>query len=82
MYKQKDKPQFYIITGFIDFRCGIDLLCSLLKGITNINSISNSAFIFMNKIKEERINLLLPKCNELFSYIQEQYDKCLTKSSI
>lgn len=32
--------------------------------------------------KEERINLLLHKCNELFSYIQEQYDKCLTKSSI
>ena len=37
MYKQKDEPQFYIITGFIDFRCGIDLLCSLLKEITNNN---------------------------------------------
>ena len=36
----------------------------------------------IDKIKEERINLLLPKCNELFSYIQEQYDKCLVKSSI
>ena len=37
MYKQKDKPQFYIIAGFIDFRWGIDLLCSLLKEITNNN---------------------------------------------
>ena len=53
MYKQKEEPNFYIITGFIDFRCGIDSLCCLLKGITNINPISNSAFIFMNKTKDK-----------------------------
>ena len=35
MYKQKEKPQFYIITWFIDFRCGIDSLCSLIKRIRN-----------------------------------------------
>ena len=34
------------------------------------------------KIKEERNNLLLEKCNKLFECIQNEYDKCLVQSSI
>lgn len=34
------------------------------------------------KIKEERKNLLLQKCNNLFEYIQDEYDKCLLQSSL
>lgn len=41
MYKQNNEPAFYIITGYIDFRCGIDSLCLLLKKITKIDSLSN-----------------------------------------
>lgn len=31
MYKRELKPTFYIVTGYIDFRCGIDSLCLKLK---------------------------------------------------
>ncbi len=52
MYKQEGKPALYLVTGFIDFRCGIDSICYKLKGIDpNIDLTSNSAFIFMNKKK-------------------------------
>ena len=53
MYKQNETPKFYIITGYIDFRCGIDSLCYKLKQIDeNINPISNSAFVFVNKQRD------------------------------
>lgn len=57
MYKQNGEPTFYIITGYIDFRCGIDSLCMLLKRITDINPLSNNAFIFMNK-RKDRLKIL------------------------
>lgn len=57
MYRQNNEPSIYIITGYIDFRCGIDSLCLLLKRITDINPISNSAFIFMNK-NRNRLKIL------------------------
>ena len=50
MYKQDGKPDLYIVTGFIDFRCGIDSICYKLKAIDqNLDLTSNSAFIFMNR---------------------------------
>ena len=58
MYKQNGTPKFYIITGYIDFRCGIDSLCYKLKQIDeNINPISNSAFVFANKHRD-RLKIL------------------------
>ena len=59
------------------------IIVSKIDEIYHIDNIINNQYKDnYEKIKEERIKLLLPKCNELFSYIQEQYDKCLTKSSI
>ena len=50
MYKQPGKPTFYIVTGYVDFRCGIDALCYKLKALnTNIDLTSNVAFLIMNK---------------------------------
>lgn len=37
MYKQNNELAFYIITGYIDFRCKMNSLCLLLKRITNID---------------------------------------------
>ena len=54
MYKQEGKPELYIVTGFIDFRCGIDSICYKLKAIDkNLDLTSNSAFVFMNKQKDK-----------------------------
>lgn len=53
MYKQEGEPKLYIISGFVDFRCGIYSLCSKILSIDpTIDLTSNSAFIFMCKRKD------------------------------
>ena len=54
MYKRNEKPTFYVVTGYIDFRCGIDALCLKLKTINpTFNIMDNVAVVFMCKSKDK-----------------------------
>lgn len=54
MYKRETKPTFYIVTGYIDFRCGIDSLCLKLKMINpEFNIMDNVAVVFMCRSKDK-----------------------------
>ena len=54
MYKQDGIPTFYIVTGFIDFRCGINSLCSKVKTINpSIDLLSNVAIVFVSRTKDK-----------------------------
>lgn len=53
MYRQEDKPDIYLITGYTDFRCGINGLIKVLKNKGNIDITSNSLFIFSCKTKDK-----------------------------
>lgn len=54
MYKQDGIPTFYIITGYIDFRCGIDSLCQKVYSIDpSLKLTSNVAIIFMSRTKDK-----------------------------
>lgn len=52
MYKQNGTPNFYIVTGYIDFICGINSLCQKVKTIDpTIELTSNIAIVFMSRTK-------------------------------
>ena len=54
MYKQNGTPNFYIVTGYIDFRCGINSLCQKVKTIDpTIELTSNIAIVFMSRTKDK-----------------------------
>lgn len=53
MYKRTEKPEIYLITGYTDFRCGINSLCYRLKEIIQIDIFSNTLFIFCCKRKDK-----------------------------
>ena len=58
MYKQPGRPTFYLVTGYVDFRCGIDSLCYKLRQLNkDIDLTSNSAYIVMGKHRD-RIKIL------------------------
>ena len=55
MYKQNGTPNFYIVTGYIDFRCGINSLCQKAKTIyPAIELASNIPIVFMSRTKDKR----------------------------
>ena len=54
MYKQNGTPNFYIVTGYIDFRCGINSLCQKVKLIDpTFELTSNIAIVFMSRTKDK-----------------------------
>lgn len=53
MYKREEKPTLYIITGHVDFRCGINRLALMIQDELNLDPYSNSAFIFTCKRKDK-----------------------------
>lgn len=58
MYKQNGVPTLYIVTGYVDFRCGIRSLCQKVYSINpNFDLCSNVAIIFMSK-KKDKIKIL------------------------
>lgn len=60
MYKRNEKTTFYVVTGYIDFRCWIDALCLKLKTINpTFNIMDNVAVVFMCKSKDKIKVLLL-----------------------
>lgn len=53
MYRQDGRPEIYLVTGYTDFRCGIDALCYRLKNVAKVDILSNSLFIFCNRGKDK-----------------------------
>lgn len=51
MYKREERPQVYLVTGFIDFRCGIQGLVARLTSTINVDPKANALFVFMGKRK-------------------------------
>ena len=49
MYKFDSETKLYLVTGFTDFRCGIDALTRKLKLLEANNVLQNTAYIFMCK---------------------------------
>lgn len=53
-YKQNDTPYFYIVTGYIDFRCINNSLCQKVKTIDpTIELTSNIAIVFRSRPKDK-----------------------------
>lgn len=53
MYKFDSETKLYLVTGFTDFRCGIDALTRKLKLLEVNNVPQNTAYIFMCKTKNK-----------------------------
>ena len=53
MYKFDSLTKLYLVTGFTDFRCGIDALTRKLKALEVKDVLENTAYIFMCKSKNK-----------------------------
>lgn len=53
MYKRSKKPDIILITGFTDFRCGINSLTIKLQSEFNLDPFDNVIYIFMCKSKDK-----------------------------
>ena len=53
MYKFDSETKLYLVTGFTDFRCGIDALTRRLKSLDVKDVLGNTAYIFMCKTKNK-----------------------------
>lgn len=53
MYKFDSETKLYLVTGFTDFRCGIDALTRRLKSLDVKDVLGNIAYIFMCKTKNK-----------------------------
>lgn len=56
MYKQEGKPDIVLISGYVDFRCGIERLMEIVKE-NELDPFSNSLFVFCSKDKK-RLKML------------------------
>lgn len=56
MYKQEGKPDIVLISGHVDFRCGIERLMEIVKE-NELDPFSNSLFVFCSKDKK-RLKML------------------------
>lgn len=53
MYKREEKPDIILITGFTDFRCGINSLTIKLIEEFELDPFDNCLYIFMLKRKDK-----------------------------
>ncbi len=52
MYKRDGTPDFYLVKGITDFRCGINRLSEIIRDKQTVNVFDNAAFIFTCKNKQ------------------------------
>lgn len=57
MYKRDGTPDFYLVKGITDFRCGINRLSEIIRDQQTVNVFDNAAFIFTCK-KKDQIKIL------------------------
>ncbi len=57
MLKREEKPDFVLITGYTDFRCGINSLCMNLVEKYKLDPFANAVYLFMCRSKD-KIKLL------------------------
>ncbi len=53
MYKRDERPDIILITGFTDFRCGINSLTMKLIEEFDLDPFGNCLYVFMSKSKDK-----------------------------
>lgn len=55
MYKRDGTPDFYLVKGITDFRCGINRLSEIIRDKQTVNVFDNAAFIFTCKKRKIKL---------------------------
>lgn len=73
MYKRDGTPDFYLVKGITDFRCGINRLSEIIRDKQTVNVFDNAAFIFTFKKRKIKLNPLFGRSGFwLIAYRLEQ----------